>query len=56
MIHGPFQSSNFFDNVPAGIQVYVNDKMDVVLSANVLRYLSAKFFTQMATDIMTIGT
>jgi gliding motility-associated-like protein len=43
--YGPFQSSNFFDNVPAGIhEVYVNDKMDVVLSANVLRYLSAKIF------------
>jgi hypothetical protein len=55
--YGPFQSSNFFDNVPAGIhEVYVNDKMDVVLSANVLRYLDAKIFTQMATDIMTIGT
>jgi hypothetical protein len=32
--YGPFQSSNFFDNVPAGIhEVYVNEKMDVVLSA-----------------------
>jgi putative heme degradation protein len=35
--YGPFQSSNFFDNVPAGIhEVFINDKMDVVLSANVL--------------------
>jgi hypothetical protein len=35
--YGPFQSSNFFDNVPAGIhEVYVNDKMDVVLSANAI--------------------
>jgi hypothetical protein len=42
---GPFQSSNFFDNVPAGIhEVYVNDKMDVVLSANVLRYLERQNF------------
>jgi hypothetical protein len=55
--YGPFQSSNFFDNVPAGIhEVYVNDKMDVVLSANVCDTWSAKIFTQMATDIMTIGT
>jgi hypothetical protein len=43
--YGPFQSSNFFDNVPAGIhEVYVNDKMDVVLSANVLRYLERQNF------------
>jgi hypothetical protein len=41
--YGPFQSSNFFDNVPAGIHVYVNDKMDVVLSANIA-ILGAKFF------------
>jgi hypothetical protein len=56
--YGPFQSSNFFDNVPAGIhEVYVNEnKMDVVLSANVLRYLERQNFHQMATDIMTIGT
>jgi hypothetical protein len=52
MIHGPFQSSNFFDNVPAGIhEVYVNDVWYCQP-----RYLSAKIFTQMATDIMTIGT
>jgi hypothetical protein len=54
--YGPFQSSNFFDNVPAGIHEVYKRQMDVVLSANVLRYLSAKIFTQMATDIMTIGT
>jgi hypothetical protein len=29
--YGPFQSSNFFDNVPAGIhEVYVNDKNGIV--------------------------
>jgi hypothetical protein len=53
--YGPFQSSNFFDNVPAGIhEVYVNDKMDVV-SQRIYTW-SAKFSLQMATDIMTIGT
>jgi gliding motility-associated-like protein len=42
--YGPFQSSNFFDNVPAGIhEVYVNDKMDVV-SQRIYTW-SAKIFT-----------
>jgi gliding motility-associated-like protein len=45
--YGPFQSSNFFDNVPAGIhEVYVNDKNGCGIVSQRIAILGApKFFT-----------
>jgi hypothetical protein len=55
--YGPFQSSNFFDNVPAGIhEVYKTTKWMWYCQPTYCDTWSPKFFTQMATDIMTIGT
>jgi hypothetical protein len=42
--YGPFQSSNLIMFLQEYTEVYVKQKMDVVLSANVLRYLGAKIF------------
>ncbi|MGO4818041.1 T9SS type B sorting domain-containing protein [Flavobacterium sp. W22_SRS_FP1] len=45
--YGPFQSSNFFDNVPAGIhEVFVNDENGCGITSQSIAILGApKFFT-----------
>jgi hypothetical protein len=44
--YGPFQSSNFFDNVPAGIhEVYVNDKNGCGIVSQRIAILGAPKFS-----------